>query len=177
MPTCPHQRGHLLSGRAAAQSVQLFWKTPPRKHLPANNIPESSYGKHISPKRVHRIHDFGHFRLCHLCIWLPQRRRPLHWSSQLWSSSLAHIPMQPQTRVNRSRKMQLGMVAGWAAEVEAGAEGRRGAEYGGAASRGYGKVAAVCGLTGRRWSTAAAAAGRGAGRSLPIGGGMGRGPP
>jgi len=57
--------------------------------------------------------------------------------------------------------MQLGMVAGWAAEVEAGAEGRRGAEYGGAASRGYVKVAAVCGLTGRRWSTAAAAAGRG----------------
>ena len=104
MPTCPHQRGHLLSGRAAAQSVQLFWKTPPRKHLPANNIPESSYGKHISPKRVHRIHDFGHFRLCHLCIWLPQRRRPLHWSSQLWSSSLAHIPMQPQTRVIEAGK-------------------------------------------------------------------------
>ena len=52
------------------------------------------------------------------------------------------------------------MVAGWAAEVEAGAEGRRGAEYGGAASRGYGKVAAVCGLTGRRWSTAAAGRGR-----------------
>jgi len=134
--------------RASAQWIQLFEQTAQGHPLPAKRKHHAARTRPSHPRFVAFGSSLPSMRCC-----LGARRSV--------SSSLAHLPMEPEiyseSNLKSGNTIEVrhggGLAAGgWAVELKR-------AQRGGAASRGDGRVAAGCGLAsnGGWWLAAAAA--------------------